>query len=138
MEPIHVRYVDGDEFEIAVRQHRMRVDQPAAEGGSDHAPTPTELFVSSLAACIAFYVRRYLSRHEVATNGLAVDADYSFATNPTRIGSITIEIHLPEAMPDERRPGLLAVARHCTVHNTLEQPAEVQIDLVASSAAAAA
>ena len=108
-----------------------------AEGGNDHAPTPTELFVSSLAACVAFYVRRYLSRHELATDGLAVDAAFSFATNPTRVGSISIEIHLPEAVPDDRRPGLLAVARHCTVHNTLEQPPEVQIDLVTLSAVAA-
>lgn len=137
MEEIHVRHVDGDEFEIAIRQHKLRVDQPLADGGSDHAPTPTELFVSSLAACIAFYVRRFLTRHELATEGLAVDATYSFATNPTRVDSISIEIHLRDAVPDERRPGLLAVARHCTVHNTLEQPPEVQIDLVTSSAAAA-
>jgi len=137
MEAIHVRHVDGDEFEIAVRQHKLRVDQPVSDGGSDHAPTPTELFVSSLAACVAFYVRRYLSRHELSTEGLVVDATYSFATNPTRVGSIRVEVRLRDDVPAESRPGLLAVARHCTVHNTLEQSPEVQIDLVTSSAAAA-
>ena len=137
MQAIHVRHVEGDEFEIAVRQHKLRVDQPAAEGGTDHAPTPTELFVSSLAACVAFYVGRYLSRHKFPTEGLVVDATYTFATNPTRVGSITIAIRLRDDVPSESRPGLLAVARHCTVHSTLEQRPDVQIDLVTSSPAEA-
>ena len=137
MEAIHVRHVEGDEFEIAVRQHRLRVDQPLADGGGDRAPTSTELFVSSLAACVAFYVRRYLSRHELSTEGLLVDATNSFATSPTRVGSVTIKIRLRDDVPAESRVGLLAVARHCTVHNTLEHRPEVQIDLVCSSAVAA-
>jgi putative redox protein len=136
-ETIRVRHLEGDEFTIAVRHHLLRVDQPLKDGGADHAPTPTELFVSSLAACVAFYVRRFLHRHGLATEGLVVDAIHSFATNPARVGSITIAIRLPNAVPDERHPALLAVARHCAVHNTLQQPPEVRIDLVTSSADAA-
>jgi putative redox protein len=137
VEVIHVRHIDRDEFEIAVRDHTLRVDQPLAEGGSDHAPTPTELFVSSLAACVAFYVRRYLHRHGLSAEGLAIDATYSFASNPARVGSIAVNISLPPSVPDDRRTGLLAVARHCTVHNTLEQSPKVNIDLARSSRAAA-
>ncbi len=127
---IHVRHIEGDEFEVQIRQHVLRVDQPVADGGGDHAPTPTELFVSSLAACVAFYVRRALHRHGLSTLGLAVDASYSFATNPTRVDTIEIEVHLPDSVPDERRGALLAVARHCTVHNSLEQTPNIRIELV--------
>lgn len=129
METIRVCHLEDDEFEIEVRQHRLRVDQPLEDGGRDDAPTPTELFVSSLAACVAFYVRRFLSRHELPVEGLVVDARYAMTRNPNRVGAIRLDVHLDETVPEDRRAALLAVARHCTVHNTLDQPPEIEISL---------
>ncbi|MHB8246842.1 MAG: OsmC family protein [Acidimicrobiales bacterium] len=128
-ETIRVDYQEGDLFEIAVRDHRLRVDQPIANGGTDSAPTPTELFVASLASCVAFYVRRFLARHALATEGLSVKAEFDMAARPNRVAEIRIGIEIPEGVPDERRAGLLAVASHCTVHNTLEQQPTVNIEL---------
>ncbi len=127
---VQVRHLEGDQFEVAVRQHRFRVDQPVADGGEDTAPTPTELFVSSLAACVAFYVRRFLARHNLSMRELSVEADYSMATRPARVDGIAIRIGLPDDVPDDNRAALLAVARHCTVHNTLETQPTVRIDLM--------
>lgn len=125
---IRVVHRDGDQFELAVRQHRLKVDQPVADGGEDSAPTPTELFVSSLAACVAFYARRFLVRHALPTDGLSVDADFTMATRPARVGDITIRLKVPEGVPDDKRAPLLAVASHCTVHNSLRTPPEVSIE----------
>ena len=36
---------------------------------------------------------------------------------------------VPDGLPAERRDALLAVASHCTVHNTLELPPDVRITL---------
>jgi uncharacterized OsmC-like protein len=126
---IRVDHIEKDRFELAIRGHVVGVDQPIEDGGDDTAPTPTELFVSSLAACVAFYAHRYLIRHGLPTNGLAVDADYEFATRPTRVGEIAIRLRLPEGIPEGKMAGLLAVASHCTVHNSLEKPPAVRIDL---------
>ena len=60
-ELMDVRFVSGEAYEVAVRGHRVLVDQPADAGGEDSAPTPTELFVASLATCVAFYAGRYLT-----------------------------------------------------------------------------
>lgn len=133
-EAIRVDHVDGDRFEITVRHHSLAVDQPVADGGGDSAPTPTELFVSSLASCVAFYVRRYLARHQMPTEGLSVSADYSLASRPARVGEVSIRIDLPGGVPEERRDALLAVASHCTVHNSLEQPPSVSIELFVAAA----
>jgi len=35
-----VRFVAGEAYEVAVRGHRVLVDQPADAGGQDSAPTP--------------------------------------------------------------------------------------------------
>ena len=130
-EIIRVEHKTGDVFEIGIRHHLVRVDQPIEAGGSDTAPTPTELFVASLASCVAFYARRFLVRHDLSTEGLSVAASFTMAERPARVGRVAVLIDLPKGVPEKRRAALLAVASHCTVHNTLEDPPEVCIELAA-------
>jgi putative redox protein len=129
MMPVSVTHDGGDRFRIAIRGHVVHVDQPEPDGGSDTGPTPTELFVASLAACVAFYARRYLKRHDLPEEGLAVTAQAEFGTKPSRVASMTITLTLPEGIPQDKREALLAVASHCTVHNTLTHPPEVLVQL---------
>lgn len=128
MEPVEVLYEGGDRFRIAMRQHAVTVDQPVSVGGEDTAPTPTELFVGSLASCVAFYARRFLARHDLPTDGLGVTAQFAMATQPSRVGEISIAIRIPEGVPEERKEALLAVASHCTVHNSLMAPPQIRIE----------
>ena len=130
-EVIRVDHKEGDLFEIGIRDHLVHVDQPVDAGGSDAAPTPVELFVASLASCVAFYVRRYLARHSLPSDGLSIAADFTIAERPARVGQVHVSIDLPHGVPDERRDALLAVASHCTVHHTLEDPPEVCINVAA-------
>jgi len=127
---MEISFVDGEAYEIAVRGHRLTVDQPVEAGGEDAAPTPTELFVASLASCVAFYAGRYLTRHGHSRTGLVVSARYELATErPARVSAIRIGVKVPTDLPEERWPALAAVARHCTVHNTLHHPPDVDIEL---------
>lgn len=136
MPSVEVEHVTGDRFEIAVRGHRLVVDQPVADGGQDTGPTPTELFVASLAACIAHYARRFLTRHGLPTAGLTVSAGYDIVPRPARVGPITIVIDAP-GLPEQRRSALLAVASHCTVHNTLDDLPPIRIALTRTAGTAA-
>ncbi len=128
---ISVEHKGGDVFEIDIRGHLLHVDQPVDAGGSDAAPTPTELFVASLASCVAHYARRYLARHQLATDGLSVSATFSMEGGPARVGRIAVSVQVPRGVPDARRAALLAVVSHCTVHNSLEAPPAVSIELAA-------
>lgn len=128
---LEVTPVGGEAYAVAVRSHALMVDQPADAGGEDTACTPTELFVASLASCVAFYAGRYLTRHGTGRDGLRVVAEYTMAADrPARVAAIRIGLSVPESLPAARRPALLAVARHCTVHNTLTEPPDIEIDLV--------
>ena len=127
--PMVVRHLGADRFAVEIRGHTITVDQPADVGGDDTAPTPTELFVASLASCVAFYARRYLARHDIPVNGLRVTGSYTAGGRPNRVSSITLRITAPAALPAERRDAFLAVASHCTVHNTLDDPPPVQLVL---------
>lgn len=125
-----VRFVSGEAYAVTVRGHRVVVDQPAEVGGQDSAPTPTELFVASLASCVAFYAGRFLTRHGYSRDGLAVSADYEMASDrPARVSNIRLMVRVPAGLPPQRWAALRAVASHCTVHNSLADPPPVSIDL---------
>jgi uncharacterized OsmC-like protein len=129
-----VRFRHGESYEVTVRGHRFAVDQPVEDGGTDEAPMPAELFVASLATCVAFYAGRYLSRHGHSRHGLAVTVNYWLAVDrPARISDIRLAVHVPKDLPAERWPALHAVASHCTVHNSLTNPPTVRIDVTGSS-----
>ncbi len=126
---LRVQHQGGDRFRITLRQHSVMVDQPVPDGGQDSAPTPTELFVASLVACVAFYARRFLARRSLSVAGLAVNAGFSMASHPSRVGAVTLQLELADPLPREQEAALLQFVSHCTVHNSLQKPPEVHIEL---------
>jgi uncharacterized OsmC-like protein len=136
MPNLSVTHQSTDRFELQVRGHRLVCDQPPADGGTDQGPTPTELFVASLAACVGFYARRFLARHHLEATGLRVEAAYTMsADRPARVTTITLRLLLPRPLAENRRRALLAVVDHCTVHNSLRTPPEVRVTLAEPAAA---
>ncbi|MEO3809838.1 OsmC family protein [Sphaerisporangium sp. B11E5] len=126
---VEVAHVEGEAYTISVRGHTMMTDQPVDVGGDDAAATPAELFVASLAACVAFYAGRYLDRHGLSRDGLRVTAQFGMAVGrPARVADVRLRVSAA-GVPEERRAGLLAVASHCTVHNSLRRPPEVTVEL---------
>jgi putative redox protein len=125
-----VTHADGDSYTIVTRGHTVLVDQPIDAGGADTAATPTEMFVGSLASCVAFYAGQFLQRHGLDRHGLSVSADFTMAADrPARVAAVRLRIAVPDGVPAERRAALLAVASHCTVHNTVQHPPAVHIEL---------
>jgi putative redox protein len=136
MPNLSVTHQTDDRFQLQVRGHRLTCDQPPADGGTDRGPTPTELFVASLAACVAFYARRFLARHDLDPTGFRVEADFTMsADRPARVGIITLRLLVPGPLAPNRRRALLAVVDHCTVHNSLRIPPEVRVTLAEPASA---
>jgi putative redox protein len=127
MPQMDVYGLGGDSFSIECRQHRIVVDQPVEAGGTDSGPTPTELFVASLPACIAFYGRRFLERHGLP-DLIAVRADWEMADRPARVAKIDVVVTV-RSLPADLEEKFRRVIEHCTVHNTLTAGVETSIDV---------
>jgi uncharacterized OsmC-like protein len=131
---MQVRHETEDRFRIDIRSHSLVVDQP---GSGDAGPTPTELFVASLASCAAFYAERFLVRHGVDPAGLGVSCSYEMAEDrPARVRTIDLSLTLPTAVPLELEPRLRAVVERCTVHNSIVAPPTVSLELALARDAA--
>ena len=118
----------GRRFAIAIRDHVVHVDQPVEDGGADSAPTPLELLLASLASCVAHYARNYLVRHEISGEGLKVQARGELVKGPAHLDNIVVSVTFPMGLPEDKRAALLAVASHCTVHNTLAVGPNIKVE----------
>ena len=128
MSEISVRYEHGDHFHVQIGRHGLVVDQPSDAGGDDLGPTPTELFVASLAACIGFYAERFMRRHDISPDGLDVECGFVMSDDrPARVTGIDVHLVLPPHFPAARHKALMRVVEHCTVHNSMMQPPTIRI-----------
>lgn len=118
---MQIAYDGGCRFTAACRSHTITIDQPLDNGGEDSGMTPPELMAASLAGCIAHYVARYCTQAGIDTTGLAVACDWQVVDDPRRIGSLTVEVEVPE-LPANRRKAVERVANQCLIHATLTHP----------------
>jgi putative redox protein len=107
------------EQDVAVRSHRVPVDEPEDHGGNDAAPSPQELLAASLAACTAITMEMYAARKGWDVGDIAVDVQYEPAQrgSPTRF---VMEVQMPKELPEDQRERLMQIGAKCPVHRTLE------------------
>ena len=138
MATLSVRADGGDRYSIRIGRHTIAVDQPVEAGGTDTGPTPTDLFVASLASCTAHYAGRFLRRHGISPDGLEVACVFEMATDrPARVGTISLDVCLPAGMPRDLDDRLRAVIEHCSVKNSIAAPPTIDLLLRASDRTAA-
>jgi putative redox protein len=119
----------GTRYDITSGKHRVVTDQPVEDGGQDTGMSPVELFVGSVASCVGYFVGQFCSRHGIAQDGLSIDAEWTMAEGPHRVGQIDIGIHLPHRITADQRERLLKVAHGCTVHQSIAVTPNITIKL---------
>jgi uncharacterized OsmC-like protein len=124
-----VVYHSGSRFDIQAGGHTVITDQPVEDGGADAGMSPVDLFVGSLASCVAYFVGRFCARHGIPREGLTVDAEWAMAEQPHRVGQLTLSIRLQHPLTPAQKDRLLKVAEGCTVHQSIAVAAKVAIDL---------
>lgn len=117
--PMEIRLDEKYRFIATSREHEVVIDQPVTGGGTNRGMSPVELFIASLAGCVAYYAAYYMERNKIPSEGLRVDTDWDFEKKPYRISKVRMTIHLPSGFPPDKHEQLLAVCRGCTIHHTL-------------------
>ena len=58
---------------IQIRDHVIIADEPLQDGGTDEGPTPMEILVGTVGACIAVTTRAYAKRKNWPLEGISVE-----------------------------------------------------------------
>ena len=122
-------YHSGTRYDITNGKHRVITEQPVEDGGQEAGMSPVELFVGSIAGCVGYFVGQFCGRHGIPREGLSVDAEWTMAEGPHRVGLIDLGIHLPHRITPEQKERLLKVAHGCTVHQSIAVTPNIAINL---------
>jgi uncharacterized OsmC-like protein len=126
---VTVEHLGAVQFEIKARQHSIACDQPPENGGHDEGMTPPELLLASLGSCAGFYAAQYLRKHKLATEGTRVRVTADKVKDPARMENFRIDIDVPIELSDRHRAGVEESVHHCLIHNTLEHPPRMAIEI---------
>jgi len=126
---------EGTQVNIQARQFTWRGDEPPAAGGTDTGPTPYEILLGGLAACIKITFRLYANHKGIDLTGVdvtlefdRVHADDCVDCEKRRDGwidRIQTQVTIRGAFDDAQRTRLAQVAKRCPVHKTLVNGIEI-------------
>jgi putative redox protein len=105
--------------------HTLVVDEPAARGGTDTGPRPTQLLAASLAGCTAITVEMYADRKGWDVGAIEVDVEVGYDGAVPSTYAVTLK--LPRELDREQRRRLLVIAEKCPVHKVLAGEASVTV-----------
>lgn len=117
------RWEGGYRCRVSVRGFEIVSDEPEGSGGTDTGPSPTELFLSSLAVCFTMAVHHAFRKRGVELPDLAVlvDAEYEGLS----FGRIRVEVQ--SSHPREEIEALMdRIISYCYVSNTLLRRPEME------------
>ena len=134
---VKITHLDKGKFAIQSRSLSMICDQPAENGGEDSGMTPPELLLASLGSCAAFYAVQYLKTRNLAETGVEVTVTAEKLKQPARVGNFRVHVVCPVPLTEEQTEGLMRSVHHCLVHNTLQSPPEIKIELAIAEPAMA-
>jgi putative redox protein len=124
MPSVHVETAGGPFAQaITIRHHTLLSDESVASGGEDRAPTPPELLLGALGACVAMTVKMYAARKGWAIGEVEVDV-----SGKDEGGVYVIDRRITYGGPvtEEQRARLAEIAGRCPVSRRITGQVEIR------------
>jgi len=110
-----INFPGGLSVDAEYKGMTIHTDQPVAYGGGGTGPAPFDLFLASIGTCAGFYALRFCQERDLSTEGLGLTMATELDPGTKRIGSIRLDLQLPEDFPDRYRTAILRSMDQCTV-----------------------
>jgi len=105
----------------------VHTDQPASGGGENSAPSPFDIFLSSIGTCAGIYVLGFCRQRGLATEGIRIMERPHRSPETGLVERIELEIQVPSSFPEKYLPSLVKSAELCTVKKHLENPPKIEV-----------
>lgn len=131
--------VDGFRSDVAIREHRIVIDEPAQLGGGDAGPNPVECLLAALGACQEITYKAYATAMGIPLDSVSVELEgeidlrgFFGVDDSVRSGYQAIRgtVHLESEAPAADLERLkAAVDAHCPLLDMLSAPVPVTLTL---------
>jgi len=123
---------DGLQATIQSGNHTYYADEPIEDGGTDTGPTPTQMVMGALGACVAMTMRLYAQRKGWVLDGVEIELDFerfkgkdypAYNGDERYIHEITKKIKLIGDLTQEQHDRIIEIGGMCPVHRLIASPA---------------
>lgn len=128
---------DAFRTDVAVRGHKLVMDETPDVGGKDAGPLPFELLAAALAGCTALTLRAYANHKKIALDGVELEISLT-RRDPSEVvaagpGAKTVvikkKLKFSDKVPADLRQKLLEIAAKCPVNKALLEGCETSAEL---------
>ena len=130
---IEVSFTGGKKIEARLDERVIQTDQKKINGGDESAPTPFQLFLSSLATCSGIYALNFCHARNIPTDGMAMKMICDFSEEKKFYTKMTFSLVLPPGFPEKHKSAIIRAIELCTVKRLMQDPPEFQTILEESS-----
>lgn len=124
---MQISFPGGKRVQASYKGFIINTDQPEAVGGENSAPSPFDLFLSSIGTCAGFYVLNFCQERNIPYQDIELILTTERNQAKGLISKIMIELKLPAGFPKQYREAVVRSANLCTVKKHLADPPEFQI-----------
>ena len=106
----------------------LPTDAPKDNTGRGEAFSPTDLVATALGTCMLTTMAIVAQRHNIELRGARVRVTKEMVAQPTRrIGTLGVEIAVPNELGEVDRKRLENAALHCPVHRSLHPDLQIPV-----------
>lgn len=125
-----VHFTDSKAIETEVGGHSIKTDMPPERGGEGSAPTPTQLFMTSLASCTAYYALEFCKMRKIETTGMKFEMHCDWDEKTQRYTRFAMELTLPEGFPEKYKKAIVRTMDSCFIKKHVLTPPEFVLTAV--------
>ena len=119
-----IDFPGGSRVDAHFGSFTVNTDQPPAAT----APSPFEVFLSSIGTCAGIYVLGFCRQRNLPTQGIRLIQRIDRNPATGMVETIGLEIQIPPEFPDKYRDSLIRSADLCAVKKHLEKPPRFDIN----------
>jgi putative redox protein len=120
---IRIDFPGGSRVDAHFGNFTVPTDQPPMAS----APTPFEVFLSSIGTCAGIYILGFCRQRGLPTSGIQIVQRIHSNPSTGMIEQIDIEIQVPSTFPEKYRDSLIRSAELCKVKKHMEKPPRFNI-----------
>ena len=126
MKNIKITPVGKLTYKAQAGDHTWLASEPGP-AGPDAAPSPSQLFVSSIGLCKSMYASLFCERYKIPLDGFSITLEYDSDPKTTQVTSLAITVNFPNALPDEMKEKFSRFLEKCAVQKAVVESFPIEV-----------
>lgn len=126
---LKVSFAGNRKVDVQIGDVIVHTDQPVKDGGEGTAPSPSQLFLASIAACAGYFALVFCQKRKLSTTGMALSMECAIEEKSKQITLVTLHLVLPEGFPDKYREAIKRAVDACYVKKHIVDPPQFELVL---------